>query len=307
MISRRQRFATLFARLVQKPALATPWPQPVARRIFDLNALLVFSRPLDMQVTPERLGGVPGAWVTRAGQAEHGVLLYLHGGGFVIGSLSGYRHLVARLGAAAGLRAYFVDYRLAPEHPCPAAPDDALAAYRALLEAGHDPARIALAGDSAGGWLVARLLRDIARLELPMPGRAAFLSPITDLTFSNPSMTENRSRDPLLPVSWAKRSVAAFLAGQDASAVGLSPLSGAVAGWPPCMIQVSDIEILRDDSLQLADAIGQAGGSVDLRLWRDVPHVWQLMAGRTPEADAAIEELALFLQKIWSAPITDPA
>ena len=117
------------------------------------------------------LGGVPGAWVTRAGQAEHGVLLYLHGGGFVIGSLSGYRHLVARLGAAAGLRAYFVDYRLAPEHPCPAAPDDALAAYRALLEAGHDPARIALAGDSAGGNLAAALSHATRGLDRPPVGQ----------------------------------------------------------------------------------------------------------------------------------------
>ena len=307
MVSFRQRLANLFARIVQKPTLATPWPQPIARKIFDLNALLLYKRPRDIRVTPDRLGGVPGAWVTRDGQAEHGVLLYLHGGGFVIGSLAGYRHLVARLGAAAGLRAYFVAYRLAPEHPYPAAPEDALAAYRALLLAGHSPERITLVGDSAGGWLVARLLQDIARLGLPMPARAAFLSPITDLTFSGRSISENRARDPLLPVAWARRSVAAFVGDRETAKPALSPLFGDVGGWPPCLIQVSDSEILRDDSLRLAEAITRAGGEVDLRLWRDVPHVWHLMAGRTPEADTAIEEVAGFLQPVWLGPDTEHA
>ncbi|MAN15793.1 MAG: alpha/beta hydrolase [Dinoroseobacter sp.] len=268
----------------------------LSRMTFELNAFLLYKRPRDLVEDDAALGGVPGVWLTRAGQEEGGVLLFLHGGGFVMGSPRSYRHLVAHLAAETGLRGYLPDYALAPEHPFPAAPDDVLAVYRALLEAGHDPGRIAVAGDSAGGCLAAVLLQDIAREGLPMPAVAALISPATDLRGTAPSLEENRRRDHLLPASWVRRAVAAYLDGRDGSDPRLSPLLGAFSGLPPMIVQVCEGEMLRDDGVRLAGAVREAGGTADLRVWTDVPHVWHLMRGRVPEADRGLAELAEFVR-----------
>ncbi|MGR3710953.1 MAG: alpha/beta hydrolase [Alterinioella nitratireducens] len=296
MVSLRQRLSNGVARAVQKPLLALPLPFWLSRMTFELNAFLLYKRPRDLVEDDAALGGVPGVWLTRAGQEEGGVLLFLHGGGFVMGSPRSYRHLVAHLAAETGLRGYLPDYALAPEHPFPAAPDDVLAVYRALLEAGHDPGRIAVAGDSAGGCLAAVLLQDIAREGLPMPAVAALISPATDLRGTAPSLEENRRRDHLLPASWVRRAVAAYLDGRDGSDPRLSPLLGAVSGLPPMIVQVCEGEMLRDDGVRLAEAVREAGGTADLRVWTDVPHVWHLMRGRVPEADRGLAELAEFVR-----------
>jgi epsilon-lactone hydrolase len=295
MVSVRQRLCNGIARAVQKPLLMLPLPQPIARMAFDLNAWLLYQTPRDMVLEPVDMGGAPCTWITRTDQRQDGVLLYLHGGGFVMGSLRSHRHLVAHLAAKSGLRALFVNYRLAPEHPFPAAPDDALAVYRGLLAAGHDPAKISLAGDSAGGCLAMVLLADIAKAGLPAPRAVALISPITDLTGSGASLLRNRWRDPVLPLSWGRRAVAAYLAGQDPENPRISPLWGDLSDLPPIFVQVCESEILRDDGQRLAVAITEAGGQADLRIWHDVPHVWHLMCGRVPEADAGIEEMAAFL------------
>jgi len=298
MVSIRQRLCNGLARVVQKPLLMLPLPQPLARIAFDLNARILYRTPRDLVLEPVDMGGVPCTWVSRRLQPDqNGVLLYLHGGGFVLGSLRSHRHLVAQLAAKTGQRALFVQYRLAPEHPFPAACDDALAVYRGLLEAGHDPAGITLAGDSAGGCLALVLLQDIARAGLPAPRAAGLISPITDLTGSGASLMQNRWRDPILPLSWGRRAVAAYLAGQDAETPRISPLWGDLSGLPPIFVQVCESEILRDDGQRLVAEITAAGGQAVLRVWRDVPHVWHLMCGRVPEADAGIEELAAFLNR----------
>ena len=296
MVSIRQRLCNGLARAVQKPLLMVPLPQPLARMAFDLNARILYRTPRDMELEPVTVGGVPCTWISRRSQLDRGgVLLYLHGGGFVLGSLRSHRHLVAHLAAKTRQRALFVQYRLAPEHPFPAACDDALAVYRGLLEAGHDPGRITLAGDSAGGCLALVLLQDIARAGLPAPRAAALISPITDLTGSSPSLLQNRWRDPILPLSWGRRAVVAYLAGQDAATPRISPLLGELSALPPVFVQVCESEILRDDGQRLVAAIGDAGGQAALRVWRDVPHVWHLMCGTVPEADAGVDEVAAFL------------
>lgn len=296
MVSLRQRLCNGLARGVQKPMLMLPLPQPLARMAFDLNARILYRTPRDMVLEAQEMGGVPCTWISSATRPDRGgVLLYLHGGGFVLGSLRSHRHLVAQLAAKSGQRALFVQYRLAPEHPFPAACEDALAVYRSLLAAGHDPDLITLAGDSAGGCLALVLLQDIARAGLPMPRAAALISPITDLTGSSASLLENRWRDPILPLSWGRRAVAAYLAGQDAANPRLSPLFGDLSGLPPVFVQVCESEILRDDGQRLVAAITDAGGQAALRIWRDVPHVWHLMCGRVPEADAGVDEVAAFL------------
>lgn len=297
MVSVRQRISNGLARVVQKPLLALPLPQPLARLTFDLNAVLLYKTPRDMVVERAEFGGVPGAWITREGQENNGLLLFIHGGGFVIGSLRGYRHMVARLAAETGLRAFFPEYRLAPKYPFPAAPDDVLAVYRAALEAGHDPDRIAIAGDSAGGCLAAVLLQDIARAGLPMPRVAALISPVTDLRGTAPSMEQNRWRDHILPACWARRAMRAYLDGHDPGDPRVSPLLGDLAGLPPMIVQVCEAEMLRDDGVRLAEAARRAGGVAELHVWRDVPHVWHLMCGRVPEADAGITQVAEFLTR----------
>ncbi len=298
MVSLRQRLCNGLARVVQKPLLMLPLPQPLARWSFDLNARLLYRTPRDMVLEPVEMGGVPCAWISRGLPPDPGgVLLYLHGGGFVLGSLRSHRHLVAHLAAKTGQRALFVRYRLAPEHPFPAACDDALAVYRGLLEAGHDPGRITLAGDSAGGCLALVLLQDIARAGLPAPRAAALISPITDLTGSGASLLQNRWRDPILPLSWGRRAIAAYLAGQDPAMPRISPLWGKLSGLPPVFVQVCESEILRDDGQRLVAEITAAGGQAVLRVWCDVPHVWHLMCGTVPEANAGVDEVAEFLKE----------
>ncbi|RMA42148.1 alpha/beta hydrolase [Rhodophyticola porphyridii] len=296
-ISWQQRVSLILARYGQKPVLALPFPQPVARALFNLNARIVYKTPRDLTLRADRIGGVPGVWAGRRGQAKNGVLLFLHGGAFVLGSVRSYRHLVAALAAEAGLEGFLADYRLAPEHPFPAALDDALAAYRGLLAAGHAPDRIALAGDSAGGGLVLSLLHVLGRDGLPMPAVAGVMSPITDMTFSGASITGNLKRDPLIPVKWGYRGVMEYLNGHDPDDPRVSPLFGDFSSAPPVMIQACETEVLRDDGVRMADLLRRAGREVVLDIWPRVPHVWHLMAGRVPEADRAIAELGGFLSR----------
>ena len=289
------RVYNVFARVFQKPALAFVQPQWLARKVFNLNAALTYARPRGVVMTPATVGGVAGAWVETQGAPTNGVLYFVHGGAFVLGSLPAYRTLVARIAQAAGRRAFVVDYRLAPEHPFPAGFVDVTAAYRGLLKE-HAPEDIALCGDSAGGNMILALLHEIGASDLPMPAKAGLMSPVSDLRGINPSLTENRRRDPLIPLRWAMRGVEAYLAGQSPDVPRLSPVLGDFAGCCPVMFQVGESEVLRDDSLVMADRLRAQGVQVDLRLWPHVPHVWHLMSGRVPEADAGIAELGAFLK-----------
>lgn len=301
-VSTRQKFFNVLARFVQKPALALVRPQPLARLVFDLNALILAKRPAGLRRREVSLraadASVPGTWLDLGGDRARGVILFLHGGAFVIGSLRGYAHVVSRLADAAGMAGLFVHYRLAPEHRFPAASDDALTAYRALLDQGYDPARIALAGDSAGGNLVFSLLHRIGQLGLPMPGAVVAMSPIVDLTLSSPSMELNRRSDMLIASAWGQRGVRDYLGGADPADPVASPINGRFAGAPPVMFQVVTTEILYDESLRMAAKLREEGVTVRLDEWQDVPHVWHLNAGRSPEADKGIADLAEFLRQV---------
>ncbi len=298
MVSTGQKLCLVLARYVQKPALMVPLPFSVGRVLFDLNAIMLHRTPRDMVIEPTKIGEIPCAWITRRGQVENGVLFYLHGGGFVMGSLRSHRHLVACLAQKAGLRGLFVDYRLAPEHPFPAGPDDALTAYQGLLASGVDPAKIALAGDSAGAGMVAVLLQDIKRLGLTMPRAAVLISPLTDATGGSPSLQENRRRDPVLPLSWALRAMRIYVGDHDPADPRISPLLGDLEGMPPMIVQACETEILRDDAIRYAEAVRAAGGKVELNVWSNVQHVWHLMCGRVTEADRGVAQLANFLNSL---------
>ena len=251
--------------------------------------------PDDVQVTEVTAGGVPAHWLTAPGAGPGRVLLFLHGGGYELGSLRSDGELAARLGRASGMRVLFPEYRLAPEHPFPAAIDDVLAAWRWLRTQGLDAASLAVAGDSAGGGLAAALLVATRDAGQALPAAAVLMSPTVDLTSSGASMTERADQDPISTPAMLRQFAAGYLAGADPTTLLASPLFASLAGLPPLLIQVGTADLLLSDSERLAAAAAQAGVDVTLQVGEGLPHVYQLLLG-TPEAAAATEQIGKFLR-----------
>ncbi|KEP70162.1 alpha/beta hydrolase [Thioclava dalianensis] len=247
--------------------------------------------PRGLCLLHRRCGGMP-ALSLRVGQVAHdAVVLYLHGGGYVSGSPFMYRGLAGRLSRLSGLEVIVPDYRLAPEHPLPAAVDDAQAAWDDLVAKGYAPDRIILAGDSAGGGLAFLLLARLCAAGTPPAGVIAF-SPWTDLSGSGESYRENVATDVILtPARIRKCSEDARgeLASDDPS---VSPLFANFEAPPPVLIQHSMAELLSDDSLSMAERLRSFGCDVLVQSWPDTPHVWQFFDGRLPEAREALEDAA---------------
>jgi len=251
--------------------------------------------PDDVQVTEVSAVGVPAHWLTAPGAGPGRVLLFLHGGGYELGSLRSDGELAARLGRASGMRVLFPEYRLAPEHPFPAAIDDVLAAWRWLRTQGLDAASLAVAGDSAGGGLAAALLVATRDAGQALPAAAVLMSPTVDLTSSGASMTERADQDPISTPAMLRQFAAGYLAGADPTTPLASPLFASLAGLPPLLIQVGTADLLLSDSERLAAAAAQAGVDVTLQVGEGLPHVYQLLLG-TPEAAAATEQIGKFLR-----------
>lgn len=289
-------------RLLVRPRLARERNPRRARARFLLAARLFFRDPPFAIYLPDRLRiaehSVPALWARVAGTHERGVLLYLHGGAYMLGSPRTHRAMAARLASESGLAAILPRYRLAPETAFPAAFDDALTAYRALLARGYPPARIALAGDSAGGGLALALMAEIGRLGLPRPAALLAFSPLVDMTFSHRSMRENARRDALLPVQRARDMRAFYMPQGDPFDPRASPL---FAEWtppvPPSFILASRAEILRDDAVAMAERLRAAGGRAECELWDAMIHVWPIFQGYMPEADAALARAGRFLRR----------
>lgn len=269
----------------------------VLRTIVDTHGWL--SLPVGVRTSLVRRGGVRGHWLCATGaDRERGVILYAHGGGFVFGSLRSHRDLVRRLSAASGLAAFFVDYRLAPEHPYPAAPDDVLAAYRLLLHEGVDPARIVVAGDSIGGYLVASLLYDVRRLGLPMPAAAYLMSPALDVTASRALPLDAATHDPMLSPRYGLRCADSFLDGESPENPRVAVLDQDVRAWPPVLIQVGGTECMIGDAEALAHSLDRAGVEHELEVWPGQVHVFQAFRF-LPESRAAIAGAGRFL-RAWA-------
>jgi epsilon-lactone hydrolase len=252
--------------------------------------------PPDIKRIAVDAGGVAAEWVVAPVSKPDRHILYLHGGGYVIGSPSLYRHLTWRLAKAAHARLLAIDYRLAPEYPFPAALDDATAAYKWLLKSGADAREIAIIGDSAGGGLVFALLlrcRDDGRV--PLPAAVVALSPWTDLALTGASLEENVVADPFLDANGIPPIAEYYLAGADPRNPYASPLYGDPAGLPPALIQVGSDEVLRDDATRMADRLRVAGCEVVLEIWPRMPHVWHLFASVMPEARHAITRIGSFV------------
>ena len=254
---------------------------------------------IDVPATYKRVnaGGVTAEWVTAEGAPESRVVLYLHGGGYIIGSTRTHRPLMAELSRASSARVLGLDYRLAPEHPFPAPIEDAVAAYRWLLNEGYDPARIAVAGDSAGGGLTVAALVQIRYVGLPMPGAAVCISPWVDMEGLGESMETRADADPMVGKEGLLLSAKTYLGGSDPRAPLAAPLYADLRGLPPMLIQVGDAEVLLDDSTRLAGIAREAGVHVEMDVWDDMIHVWHLFAPILPEGRQALSQAGEFIKK----------
>ncbi len=220
------------------------------------------------------LGGMPVERHHPKGADPSRVLLYLHGGAYCIGSPISHRPLAARLAHEAGCLAVVPDYRLAPEHVFPAAVDDGLASYRALLEEGFAPERIVIAGDSAGGGLTLATVLAAREAGLPLPAGLFVISPWSDLTSSGPSYAAKAATDPMISAEGLEQSIAAYLGDQSPEHILASPNRGDYTGLPPILIQVGSEEVLLSDSIGLAERAAMAGTEVRLEVWPEMIHVW---------------------------------
>ena len=242
-------------------------------------------------------GGVAAEWVAAEGATDGRVVLYFHGGGYIIGSPRTHRPMLAELSQAAGARVLSLDYRLAPEYPFPAPVEDSVSAYRWLLGEGYDPSRIALAGDSAGGGLTVSALVQIRYLGLPMPGAGVCISPWVDMEGLGESMETRAKVDPMVGKENLMVSAKTYLGGADPRAPLAAPLYADLRGLPPLLIQVGDAETLLDDSTRLAGVAREAGVDVQMDVWDDMIHVWHLFAPILPEGKQAIAKAGEFIKK----------
>jgi acetyl esterase/lipase len=267
------------------------------RDVMQDSSRLSGALPDRVAIVPQALGELNMDWVMLDDVDQSRVILYLHGGGYVVGSADGYRDINWRLAEAAGCRVLFVDYRLAPESPFPAAVEDATAAYRWLLDEGFAPENIALCGDSAGGGLSMALLVNLKNLGLPQPGCAMLMSPWVDLSCSGKSITEFDGVDVILTARSLNTMAEKYLGERDRRAPLASPLFAELSGLCPISVHVGSEEVLYSDSENLVEKILAAGGKAELEVWPKMPHVFPVFAARIPEGKVALEKMAEFCRK----------
>ena len=275
---------------------AFPADASVAEQRLALRQLTA-SQPLPpgVAVTASTLGGVPTAEVTVDGIDPRYVVLYFHGGVYALGDAASSADLVSQIGRRIRAKAISVDYRLAPEHPYPAATDDALAAYEGLLRSGASPSDIVLAGDSAGGGLAVATMVSARDHGLPRPAAAYLLSPYVDLTLSGSTMDSKHEVDPLLSRHSLQARVPDYTAGQDAALGLISPVFADLSGLPPLIIQVGTYEVLLDDAVRLTRQAATANVEVTLDITPEVTHVFQSFYPMLDEAVAALDRAGQFL------------
>ncbi len=271
---------------------------PVQLRRAAFEAVTVFFPvPKDVEREPVDAGDVAAEWIAAPGAGAQPVIYYLHGGGYVIGSINTHRELISRLSRAAGARALAIDYRLAPENPFPAAVEDATSAYRWLLSTGVDPAQVVIAGDSAGGGLTVATLVALRDAGEPLPAAAVCLSPWVDMEALGESMTTNAEVDPMIQREEVLEGAKAYLGGAEPRTPLAAPLYADPSELPPLLIQVGSSETLLDDSTRLAERAKSAGVDVTLEVWDEMIHVFQFMAAMLPEGQHAINRIGEFIRQ----------
>lgn len=255
-----------------------------------------FEPPSGIAVRPVNAGGVPSLWLTPDPEQQAPTVLYLHGGGYVAGSAYGYRPLVGAMAAATSAGLLLPEYRLAPEHPFPAALEDALTAYRWMLEAGTRPEHITVAGDSAGGGLALSLLLSLERRDLPMPGRAALLCPWVDLTTAPDESAPPDEAQPVMSNGLLRLFATAYLADASTDDHVLSPLIADLSGLPPMLVQVGTGDPLMTDARRLTDRARGHGADARLELYPVTTHVFHVYWSFLPEAADALDSLGSFVR-----------
>lgn len=291
-MSLRLTLVTALARAVVKPAMRRQTTAGQARCAMETAARLLLRDPPGTLAAPWGDGGLR---LSCGPVAPRGLILYFHGGGYIAGSPATHRAMLARLSRRAGLTAVLPRYPLAPERPAPAAFDAARAAWDRLLAEGHRPGEVVLGGDSAGGGLALALLSHLCRAGTP-PAGAFALSPWTDLTLGGRSLLLNAGRDPLLPVGRIGDLRAMVQGALDPADPRISPLFADFPGCPPVFFQAAETEILRDDTLRMAERLRGQGARVTLDLWPEGIHAWPLAGRWLPEAGAALDRIAAFLR-----------
>ena len=263
---------------------------------------LAVTMPVGPGITHEETaaGGRPAEWTRPADAASDAAVLHFHGGGYVLGSPRTTRTVTAGLARHTGLPVLVPDYRLAPEHPFPAAIDDAVAVYTWLIEdAGIDPGRVVVSGDSAGGGIAMALLVSLRDRAMPLPAGAVGISPWLDCTLSSPSIDANLAHDPQVSRSFLEGAAAHYLpAGVDPKAPLVSPLFADLAGLPPLLLHAGGDECLLDDSVRFGEAAEAAGVDVTVEVWEAMMHVWHMLAPRFPEAEAAHASIGAWVRAL---------
>jgi epsilon-lactone hydrolase len=256
-----------------------------------------YPRPEDITWEPVDASGVPAEWVIPDDRVPDRAVVYFHGGGYATGTLESARPLFSHLARATRANLLAVDYRLAPEHPFPAAVDDAVTAYRFAISSGHPPDTIALCGDSSGGGLALATLVALRDLGEPLPRTAICMSPWTDLTLSGTSLQANRDTDPMVSATTLALMADAYLGATDRRSPTASPLFADLTGLPPLLVQVGSGELLADDATRFTERAEAAGVDVTLEVWDDVFHVWHAFADLLPEARDAIARIGTYVDQ----------
>ncbi|MGN6100518.1 MAG: alpha/beta hydrolase [Devosia sp.] len=278
-------------RALRAKLAAKPRSPDYRQRRKDIDARgLEYGVAPDVVVEPVSVGDLRAEWLSTPGADRNSAILYLHGGGYVIGSLDSHRHLVAEAGRAAKCWGLSLNYRLAPEHPFPAAVDDALAAYRFLLARGIRPGRIAIAGDSAGGGLVVAAMLAIRDAGLAQPACGWCISPWVDMEAIGETMETKAAEDPTVQKAGIIDMARMYLDGADPRAPLAAPIYADLRGLAPLLIQVGAAETLLDDAIRLAKLAGAADVRADLQIWPEMIHVWHLFHPELSAGRRAIAE-----------------
>ncbi|MBV8914820.1 MAG: alpha/beta hydrolase [Acetobacteraceae bacterium] len=274
-----------------------PRPTGLAERRERLDGLGAgFALPSDVRTESVQAGSVAAEWTETPGAEPGRVILFLHGGGYISGSIKSHRHMIAEAGRQARARTLALGYRLAPEHPFPAALEDSAAAYRFLLSSGFDPANIVLAGESAGGGLAVATLISLRDAGDPLPACAWCSSPWVDLTMSGSTMASKAAVDPLIQRGYLTELAAAYLHGADPRNPLVSPIYADLRVLPPMLIQVGSAETLLADAVALAARAGEADVRVTLQVWPEMIHAWHLFHPQLAAGREAIAEVGRFVR-----------
>lgn len=297
---------TVISFLRQRPIESPDVPLEQARAAFDAvsNMVRVAS---DVTLEPVDVDGTPGEWISTPDASPDRIVLYLHGGGYVIGSIDSHREMISRIARSASARALAINYRLAPEHPFPAAVEDATKSYRWLLKQGFSPENIVISGDSAGGGLTVATLLALRDAGDPLPAAAACISPWTDLEITGETMITKADVDPMIRPEDAKGGAERYHGTTDPSHPLISPIHADLSGLPPLLIQVGTSEVLLSDSTRLAERAKAAGVDVTIEEWDEMIHVWHFFASMLPEGHQAIQRIGEFVREKTGAKVVAQA